>query len=74
MDELGPPNHRAHHRQFGREANKEEIIIERLMDHEENGKDWRLRVRWYGYNPKEDTWQPIEGLPRSAIIRYFPRI
>ena len=31
------------------------------------------RVRWSGYSPEEDTWEPAENLPR-ALIREYKRI
>lgn len=31
------------------------------------------RVRWYGYWPNSDTWEPFRHLPRSMVLSYFKR-
>jgi Chromo (CHRromatin Organisation MOdifier) domain len=38
-----------------------EYVIERLLDHGED-EDRRkiLKVRWAGFTPADDTWEPIE--------------
>lgn len=30
----------------------------------------KYRSRWYGYNPKADTWEPITQISRSHILAY----
>ena len=31
------------------------------------------RVRWHGFGPIDDTWEPIQHLPRSHVLRYCRR-
>ena len=31
------------------------------------------RVRWYGYGPDEDTFEPIRHLPRNKVVSYYKR-
>ena len=31
------------------------------------------RVRWSGYRPSDDTWEPIAHIPRSHVLRYHKR-
>ena len=51
--------------------------------HVESLVDWRetddelleLRVRWLGFTPAEDTWEPVEQLheDQPVIVKRFPR-
>jgi Chromo (CHRromatin Organisation MOdifier) domain len=36
-----------------------------------NGKLMYL-IRWYGYDMKDDTWEPIEHLPED-VVRWYHR-
>ena len=29
------------------------------------------RVRWYGFQEDDDTWEPTKHLPRSKIVSYY---
>ena len=53
-------------------VHSQEFVVERIVAHH-YADDGRLRfqVRWYGYNPKDDTVEPVHHLPRSVIIRYL---
>ena len=60
----------------------EEFVIDKVVDHKLN-KNRRhkfvnvgeplFRVRWYGYGPDQDTWEPVRYLPRSKILQYVKR-
>ena len=60
----------------------EEFVIDKVVDHKLN-KNRRHKfanvgeplflVRWYGYEPDQDTWKPVRHLPHSKIIQYFKR-
>ncbi len=28
------------------------------------------RVRWYGFDPADDTWEPVENIPRHFIVQF----
>ena len=28
------------------------------------------RIRWTGYTPSDDTWEPMAHVPRSHVLRY----
>ena len=49
-----------------------EYVIQRIVDCGLDEEDNLLhRVRWYGFDAKDDTWEPLEHLPRSHVIRYY---
>ena len=60
----------------------EEFVIDRIISHEQNNDaehphaaidETLYRVRWYGYQAADDTWEPITHLPRSKVISYHKR-
>jgi len=51
---------------FRRSAPRE-YVYEKLIGYDpERG----YKVRWYGYGPEADTWEPLEHLPRNLVARY----
>ena len=52
----------------------EEYAIDRIVAHAyaENGT-LLYRIRWFGYGPSADTWQPTADLPRSKTTAYCTR-
>lgn len=51
-----------------------EFVIERIVSHGRDDDNTLLfRVRWYGYEPNQDTWEPIGNLPRSHVLSYCKR-
>ena len=48
-----------------------EYVIEMVIDHGYQDEELVLREKWYGYDIKDVTWEPIEHLPRSAVVTYF---
>ena len=51
-----------------------EYVIDKIVEHEEDGDgNLFLKVRWYGYEPKDDTWQLVSTLPRSKVVQYYSR-
>jgi len=51
-----------------------EFVFERFVDHtwDEEGVLWLL-VRWFGYEPEDDTWQHSGRPPVAAVYRYCRR-
>jgi hypothetical protein len=50
----------------------DEYVVERVVDHADEPNGERLfRVRWYGYEEGEDTWEQEGKLPRQFIRRYW---
>ena len=48
-----------------------EYVVDRLVRHRETCKGIQYQIRWYGYAPADDTWEPSEGLPQAFIDRYW---
>ena len=60
----------------------EEFVIDKVVDHKvyrnrrhkfANVGELLFKVRWYGYEPADDTWEPIKHLPRSKVLSYVKR-
>ena len=51
-------------------AETEEFVVESIVDYRVKRGAHQYRVRWYGYQPGEDTWEPPHHLPRSHLIRF----
>ena len=56
--------------------------MDRIIDHRKNRSkrhkhaevgETLFRIRWYGFGPTEDTWEPIAHIPRSKVVGYFKR-
>ncbi|KAF8396032.1 hypothetical protein HHK36_017644 [Tetracentron sinense] len=60
----------------GSELSSEEFEVGRLLSicygdpNEINKPGLYFKVRWKGYGPSEDTWEPIDGLRYFAYYRY----
>jgi Chromo (CHRromatin Organisation MOdifier) domain len=49
-----------------------EYVVERIVDAQSDDVGQPLyRVRWMGYSPEEDTWEPTGNLPSHFIRRYW---
>ena len=56
------------------DSNTQQAVIDRIVDHKLTFRGTpRYRVRWYGYDAADDTWEPARHLPRSSILRYYRR-
>lgn len=51
----------------------EQYEVERIIAHRRHGKQLMYRVRWFGYPPSEDTWEPAAHLEDTApdILRDY---
>ena len=48
-----------------------EYVVDHLVAHREARSGSQYKVRWYGYTPVDDTWEPAEGLPQPFIDRFW---
>ena len=53
------------------EAPRTEYVLDRLVGHRESPSGIQYLVRWYGYSPTDDTYEPADGLPQAFIDRYW---
>jgi len=36
----------------------------------QTGDSYCAKVRWFDYGSKDDTWEPLENLPRDLVVRF----
>ena len=46
---------------------KDTYEMDSIVEAAETTDGWRYRVRWHGYGPDEDTWEPHGNLPPGAV-------
>ena len=49
----------------------DEYVIDRLIGIRRARGTYSAKVRWFDYGPKDDTWEPLDNLPRNLVIRYL---
>ena len=53
---------------------EQEYVVDKIVDHGVDGEGiMRVKVRWYGFTEKEDTWEPVTNLPRHFLRLYARR-
>lgn len=53
----------------------QEFVVERIMDHRDEPDGKRLyKVRWFGYDKHNDTFEPEQNIPTHFVIRYWNRV
>jgi hypothetical protein len=51
-----------------------EYVLERITGmRQRSDGSIQYKVRWYGYGPSDDTWEPSAHLPEDALRRYHRR-
>ncbi len=55
--------------------NAGEFFVDKIVDHTGNvrcSSEMTFRVRWKGYTPDDDTWQPIKTVRETqAFVDYY---
>jgi hypothetical protein len=53
-----------------------EFVIDRLISLARDDGDnfWVVRVRWPGYFPDDDTWEPASGIPVDMLRKYEQKL
>jgi hypothetical protein len=49
----------------------QEYVVDRLVGHEMRNSQLYLKVRWYGYEAADDTWELWHQLPERLVERYL---
>jgi Chromo (CHRromatin Organisation MOdifier) domain len=52
-------------------GNTQEYVVDRLVGHEIQDSRLYLKVRWYGYEAADDTWELWHRLPERLVERYL---
>jgi Chromo (CHRromatin Organisation MOdifier) domain len=53
----------------------DEFVFERITGMKKlNDGTLRYKLRWYGYGPEDDTWEPSAYLPAASLRRYHRKI
>ncbi|CAN8062285.1 unnamed protein product [Agarophyton chilense] len=57
-------------------GNAQEYVMDRICEHgeHEDTRELLYRVRWYGFPPEADTWEPIAHILRSQLVQYHRRM
>ena len=53
---------------------EEEYEVDKILKSRRTGRKKQLQylIRWKGYGPNDDTWEPVENLPRALeVIQEF---
>jgi len=45
-----------------------EYEVESIVGHRHFGRSLQYLVRWLGYGPQHDTWEPAQGLRNAATL------
>ena len=68
--------------EVGSHVENTEYVVERVvadgLNEDENHPTAKIgepvyRVRWYGYSPSDDTWEPVKHFPRNKLVSYCHR-
>ena len=52
--------------------NKNEFYeIEKIVDHKVVDNILKFRIRWKGYTPDKDTWEPLENFSSTIPIKAY---
>ena len=43
--------------------------VERILDHKQRGNKTRYLIRWAGYGPEHDLWEPASSLANAPEAR-----
>ncbi|CCO37137.1 Retrotransposable element Tf2 155 kDa protein type 2 [Rhizoctonia solani AG-1 IB] len=53
---------------------EEEYMVEAILDNKRRGNKWLYLVKWEGYGPEDNSWEPEENLEHSKdIIKKYYR-
>jgi len=52
-------------------ATADEYVIDKLLGVRQTGDSYSAKVRWFDYGSKDDTWEPLENLPRNLVVRFL---
>jgi len=51
-------------------AAADEYVIDKLLGLRQTGDSYSAKVLWFDCGSKDDTWEPLENLPRDLVVRF----
>ena len=58
-------------RHFLSMSDEDVYVAESIVDHKHMGSTLHFLVRWVGYSPEEDTWEPRENILDKRLLREY---
>jgi len=52
-------------------ATADDYVVDKLLGLRQTGDSYSAKVRWFDYGSKDDTWEPLENLPRNLVVRFL---
>ena len=52
-------------------ATVDEHVIDKLLGLRQTDGIYSVKVHWFDYGPKRDTWELQENLPRNIVVQFF---
>ena len=52
-------------------ATADEYVVEKPLGLRQTSDSYSAKVRWFDYGSKDDTWEPLENLPRNLVVRFL---
>jgi transposase InsO family protein len=52
---------------------EEEFVIDKIVDHRKRGRSYQYLVRWQGYGPENNTWEPQRALDDTEAFETYWR-
>jgi len=49
----------------------DEYVVDKLLGVKKIDGQFLAKVRWFDYGSKDDSWEPLENLPRNIVVRYL---
>jgi len=49
----------------------DEYTIDKILGLRQMGDSYSAKVRWFDDGSKDDTWEPVESVPRNLVVRFL---
>ncbi|CAG8737539.1 3181_t:CDS:2 [Dentiscutata erythropus] len=53
------------------EGKEEEYVVEKVLDHRENGNTMQFLLKWAGYDSEDNTWEEEENIYAKDLIEEY---
>ena len=52
-------------------ATADEYVVDKLPGLRQTGDSYSAEVRRFDYESKDDTWEPLQNIPRNLVVRFI---